>query len=68
MTIVILNIRIFMMMMIINEPVARAVASWKQQKEEREWRSLERVSNLQNRKLGSSYEIKSIKLISNLPD
>ena len=66
MTIVILNIRIFMM--IINEPVARAVASWKQQKEEREWRSLERVSNLQNRKLGSSYEIKSIKLISNLPD
>ena len=47
-------------MMIINEPVARAVASWKQQKEEREWRSLERVSNLQNRKLGSNYKIKSI--------
>ena len=58
MTIVILNIRIFMM--IINEPVARAVASWKQQKEEREWSSLERVSNLQNRKLGSNYKIKSI--------
>ena len=55
MTIVILNIRIFMM--IINEPVARAVASWKQQKEEREWRSLERVSSLQNRKLGSNYKI-----------
>ena len=59
MTIVILNIRIFMMILI-NEPVARAVASWKQQKEEREWRSLERVSNLQNRKLGSNYKIKSI--------
>ena len=55
MTIVILNIRIFMM--IINEPVARAVASWKQQKEEREWRSLERVSNLQNRKLGSNCKL-----------
>ena len=56
MTIVILNIRIFMMILI-NEPVARAVASWKQQKEEREWRSLERVSSLQNRKLGSNYKI-----------
>ena len=56
MTIVILNIRIFMMILI-NEPVARAVASWKQQKEEREWSSLERVSSLQNRKLGSNYKI-----------
>ena len=66
MIIVLLDIRI--LMMIINEPVARAVASWKQQKEEREWSSLERVSNLQNRKLGSSYRIKSIKLILDYPN
>ena len=31
------------------EPAARAVASWKQQKDEREWRSFEMVSNLQKR-------------------
>ena len=31
------------------EPAASAVASWKQQKDEREWRSFEMVSNLQKR-------------------